>query len=105
MPRNIYIKPVFLLVLFFSAALIISCSGPKGDPVDGKRWFTMHTCYGCHGPSGDDGKGPDITGLDMNYSRFLKRLRNAESAIMPVYSEVKISDQDAADILAFINTL
>lgn len=96
---------LLLLVLIFFATLTLACSGPSGNVENGKRWYSMHTCHGCHGQNGNDGKGPDITDLDMNYSSFVKRLRNAKSPIMPVYPESKISDQDAADILAFIKSL
>jgi mono/diheme cytochrome c family protein len=65
----------------------------------------MHNCFACHGNNGDDGKGPRIAGLSMSYGRFLKRLRHAETAIMPEYPQEKISDQDAADILAWLKSL
>ncbi len=93
----------FLLLLGFTA--VIGCSSPTGNAEDGKRWFAMHRCDGCHGPHGNDGRSPNITGLDMSYGAFLKRLRNAKSVTMPVFPESKISNQDAADILAYINTL
>ena len=65
----------------------------------------MHNCFGCHGKNGNDGEAPDIKNLDMSYWSFKSRLRNAETAIMPAYNEKKISDQDVADILAWLQSL
>lgn len=95
----------WLLVLFLlcMGALIVSaCSTPMGNPVDGKRWYSMHNCFACHGPNGDDGKGPVVKDLKMGYWRFERIIRNAGSPIMPKYPEEKISDQDVADLYAFL---
>jgi mono/diheme cytochrome c family protein len=89
-----------------SAALVLSgCSSPEGNVTEGKKWYIMHNCNSCHGDNGDDGNGPAIAGLDMSHRAFVSRLRNAETAVMPVYSKEKIDDQDAADILAYLKNL
>ncbi len=93
------------VLLIFSFSFVIGCTGPTGDPEKGNRWYTMNNCSGCHGFKGNDGRSADITGLDMSYSSFVKRLRKAKSVTMPVFPESKISKQDAADLLAYINTL
>lgn len=88
---------LILLVLFIS-----SCSTPMGNPEEGKRWYSMNNCYACHGVNGDDGKGPVVNNLEMSFWRFERIIRNAGSPIMPKYPEEKISDQDVADIYAFL---
>lgn len=103
---TIRVKQILLASFFIIfGALLCSCSTPEGNVENGKRWYTMHNCDGCHGPKGNDGGSPDITGLDMSYSSFIKRLRSTSSVTMPQFPESKISKQDAADILAYINTL
>ena len=99
--------PIFLIILLFLAsfALLTGCSSPEGNVVDGKRWYKMHNCFGCHGENGNDGRGPDIAGLKMGFGDFTRRLRKTETAIMPAFNEEKINDQDAADILAFLKNL
>ena len=92
-------------LLSFSLFMVSACTSPEGNAADGKRWYTMHTCYACHGKNGNDGRGPNIANINMSYRSFVSRLRNAETAIMPEYSKEKISDQDAADILAFLKTV
>ncbi len=85
--------------------LLFGCNQPPGNPVDGKRWYSMHNCFACHGKNGNDGKGPKIAGLHMNHRGFVTRLRKSQSAIMPAYPEKNISNQDAADILAWLQSL
>ena len=92
--------PVFLLLLL--TTLLSGCSTPMGNPVDGKRWYSMHHCFSCHGPNGDDGKAPAVKDLNMNFWRFERIIRDAGSPIMPKYPEEKISDQDVADLYAFL---
>lgn len=101
------LKNTFLLVLLFltSSALLSGCSSPEGNADNGKRWYRMHNCFGCHGENGNDGKGPNIAGLEMSYRDFVHRLRNAETAIMPAFAKETINDQDSADILAFLKSL
>lgn len=95
---------VLLLLAFF--IVISACTSPEGNVEDGKRWYSMHTCYACHGKNGEGRRGgPSIVGLNMGYSSFVKRLRHSQTAIMPQYSAEKINDQDAADILAFLKSL
>ncbi|MCG6929851.1 MAG: cytochrome c [Desulfofustis sp.] len=87
-----------VLAVFFLSA----CSAPNGNPQDGKRWYVMNNCFACHGPHGNDGKAPDISNLEMNYWFFKRKIRNAGSPIMPKYPEEKISEQDVADLYAFL---
>lgn len=90
-------------VVLVSAALFISsCSTPMGNPEEGKRWYSMNNCYACHGVNGNDGKAPVVNNLDMSFWRFKRIIRDAGSPIMPKYPEEKISDQDVADIYAFL---
>ncbi len=92
--------PVILLLLL--TIFLSGCSTPMGNPVDGQRWYSMNHCFSCHGPNGNDGKGPVVKDLNMSYWRFERIIRDAGSAIMPKYPEEKISDQDVADLYAFL---
>ena len=92
---------IFILLLLFSAA----CSAPPGNPADGKRWFLMNNCSSCHGLHGNDGRAVNIAGLKMGFGRFLRKLRNTDTQIMPSYPETKVSKQDAADIYAYLRSI
>ena len=97
----------FLHFWLFAAALTLivsGCSSPKGNSDDGSRWYKMHNCFACHGPNGNDGKAPNIKGLDMGFRTFRSIVRDAGSPIMPKYSEEKIPEQDVADIYSWLKS-
>ncbi len=106
MSRTTVLGRLTSLFLIGAAAFVAGgCSGPEGNAAEGKRWYGMHNCHACHGEKGYDGGGPDIANIDMSHRSFVHRLRNAETAVMPEYSEEKISDEDAADILAYLKSI
>lgn len=90
------------LFLLFSGFLAACGSTPPGNAENGKKWFTMNNCNSCHGEQGKGGRGPAITPLDMTYGSFVKKLRTKNAPIMPYYPDSKLSDQDAADIYAYL---
>lgn len=65
----------------------------------------MNNCSGCHGAHGNDGRAVDIANLDMSFGSFVKKLRTTDAPIMPPFPESKISEQDAADIYAFLKSV
>lgn len=99
-PRKALMGLCFLSLFFLSG-----CSTPSGNPEDGKRWFMMHNCSSCHGPHGNDGRAPKIAGIDMGFSSFVSKLRSTSSSIMRPFPETEISQQDAADIYAYLKTM
>lgn len=92
-------------LLLFALLLLGSCSGPPGNPEDGKRWYMMNNCYSCHGIHGNDGRAVNIASLKMGFGRFVRKLRKTGAPIMPPFPETKVSKQDAADIYAYLNTI
>ena len=107
MSQPVCSRSALIMLLLLAIFIIISaCTSPEGNAGDGKRWYTMHTCYACHGKDGKGRRGgPSIAGLNMGYRSFVQRLRNPQTAIMPQYSAEKINDQDTADILAYLKSL
>lgn len=98
--RRCLVGAAFLLL----ALGIGACTEPQGNAADGERWYSMHSCYACHGYEGDDGGAPQINNPEMSFRHFKQMVRNAGSPIMPKYPEDKISDQDVADIYAWLKT-
>lgn len=100
-PRKIVVACV--LSLFFTAALSACGTAPPGNTENGEKWYKMNNCSACHGEKGNGGgRGPDITGMDMGFASFVKKLRKKDAPIMPPFPESKISEQDAADIYAYL---
>ncbi len=90
---------IILLVFFWG------CSSPTGNPENGKRWYSKNNCFSCHGIEGKEGKAPQLAGLKMNYSSFLRKLRKPDSTIMPTFPEEEVTDQDVADMYSWLKGL
>jgi disulfide bond formation protein DsbB len=95
-------------------------AGPAGDPAKGQQLFTA-TCSACHGP---DAKGLPNLGKDLTASEFAIGLSDAELVefiktgrpigdplnttgvdMPPKGGNPALTDQDLADIVAFLRTL
>jgi mono/diheme cytochrome c family protein len=80
---------------------------PAGDAANGKRLY-LATCFACHGRSGQggamNGPAPILAKTAMPFDGFKGQLRQPVSD-MPTYSEAVMSDQQIADIFAFLGTL
>lgn len=104
MPRPYLI--VLLLLLFVLACALVACTGtPQGNAADGKRWFSLYRCSGCHGEGGGGGKGPVLAGTGLSFRRFVGKLRAPNSEIMPTFTREQLPDQDAADIYLWLQTI
>ena len=79
---------------------------PAGDPGRGKAAYMKHGCYACHGTvghGGDRGSGPRIAfeGL-WPFQAFAQQTRRPR-AVMPRYPVEHLSDQEMADIYAYVS--
>ena len=101
-PLSCRVSTCFLFVFVIFCA---GCSAPPGNPADGQRWFMMHNCSSCHGPHGNDGRAVNIAGLQMGFGSFLRKLRRNDTTIMPSFPVTKVSEQDAADMYAYLKSM
>jgi ubiquinol-cytochrome c reductase cytochrome c subunit len=86
---------------------LLSASGafaqdePKGNAQTGKELFAAKGCYSCHGFVGQGSReGPRLTPA-LPYPAFVAQLRTPR-AIMPPYTTALVTDQQAADIHAYL---
>ena len=78
----------------------------RGDIENGKMLFKDYTCFGCHGYTGETGRGPRLNPPRLNQDRFITYLRNPPNPRrMPPYQQADVSDQKLADIYAFLQSL
>jgi mono/diheme cytochrome c family protein len=81
---------------------------PKGDAAEGKRLYMLDGCFTCHGRSGQGGRlngpAPVIAKTAMPFEGFMGQLRNPSNE-MPAYAAPVMSDQQIADIYAFVQSL
>ena len=72
----------------------------------GEQLFEDYTCYGCHGYTGETGRGPRLNPPRLRQGRFIAYLRNPPNPRqMPPYRQEDVSDQKLADIYAFLESL
>jgi mono/diheme cytochrome c family protein len=77
-----------------------------GDAARGKQLFLQDGCYACHGTTGDGGgfAGPRLAHDGLPPDAMLQQLRSP-AASMPVFTAEVLPDKDAADIIAYIQSL
>ncbi|HYC18741.1 MAG TPA: cytochrome c [Pseudolabrys sp.] len=80
----------------------------SGDAVKGKNLYLAVGCFMCHGRAGQGGAmnypAPPIAKVEMPAEAFVAFLRDAPND-MPAYSAAVLSDKDATDIHAFLQSL
>jgi ubiquinol-cytochrome c reductase cytochrome c subunit len=94
-----------------SAVAVVLCANtafaqdePKGNAQTGKELFAAKGCYSCHGFVGQGSReGPRLTPA-LAYPAFVAQLRTPR-AIMPPYTAALLTDQQAADIHAYLANL
>jgi mono/diheme cytochrome c family protein len=79
---------------------------PAGDPANGQ--CLADGCFTCHGRAGQGGAlnyaAPPLAQIEMPVESFQAFLREPPND-MPAYSTAVLSDQEAADIHAFLRSL
>jgi mono/diheme cytochrome c family protein len=78
---------------------------PSGSPETGRTLFASVGCWQCHGTSGQGGgaAGPRIAPSGLPFGGFVQQLRKPVNQMIP-YSAKILSDEQAADLFAFIQT-
>ncbi len=72
---------------------------------NGKRLFVRDGCYQCHGYAGQGGiAGARLAPPVLNAAGMAKYIRRPAGA-MPAFTEKVVSDQDVADIYAYLKTI
>jgi mono/diheme cytochrome c family protein len=81
---------------------------PPGDAAKGKKIFLTIGCFTCHGRSGQggsyNGPAPILAHTMLPFDGFKGQIRNPAND-MPAFSNAVLSDQDVADIYAFVESL
>ena len=101
---------VMVSVLAAQAPAPAQNAAPKGNAETGKKLFVAIGCYQCHGyaahgPGGDSLLGgPRIAPHPIAFPAFSKYLRQPKGQ-MPSYTQKIASDQDVADIYAWLLTI
>ena len=82
-----------------------SAAAPAGNAEKGKTLFRKAACYQCHSEQAQGGaQGPRLGPDPIAFQAFARYLR-APRGEMPPYTVKVISDQDVADVYAFLRAL
>jgi ubiquinol-cytochrome c reductase cytochrome c subunit len=94
------------LILIFFISTVLSAQTPAGNAQNGRKIFETYGCYQCHGreAQGGLGTGPRLGPRPIAYAAFQKYLRQPTGQ-MPPYTAKVVSDGDAADIYAFLQSV
>jgi ubiquinol-cytochrome c reductase cytochrome c subunit len=77
-----------------------------GNMANGERLYVQVGCYQCHGLAGQGAltTGPRVSRTAFSYRDFLAQLRHPVNQ-MPPYEAAVLSDQDAADLYAYLRQM
>ena len=103
-------KSIILALAGLIAAAAPACaqqgSAPAGNAENGKTLYLQVGCYECHGQAGQGARmtGPRISRTEFPFEGFLYQLRHPANQ-MPPYEAAALSDQDAADLYAYVRQM
>ena len=93
---------VLVLTAFAAAAQAPQGSVERGKKVYTEKW--CHTCHGTVGQGGERGAGPRIAPNPFPYEAFVLQTRRPR-AVMPRYPVEFLSDQEMADLYAYVASI
>jgi ubiquinol-cytochrome c reductase cytochrome c subunit len=104
-----HLTSIVLLAAFLHAPFAIAAdpTAPPGSIERGKELYMKNTCYSCHGMVGQGGErkaGPRLAPDPFPYVAFAMQLRQPRGT-MPRYPVQFVSDQDLADIYAYVASI
>jgi mono/diheme cytochrome c family protein len=106
-------KPVVTVFVAVTIAIVLAGAGmfaagqtpPSGNAANGKQLFEKQNCYYCHGTAGQGGRdGARIAATALTVAQFTRYVRRPAGA-MPAYTAKLLTDDQLADVYAFLKTL
>jgi ubiquinol-cytochrome c reductase cytochrome c subunit len=105
------LRPLLLGVMIAAASSAVAQNAgnapdaaPAGNAANGKKIFSSYGCYQCHGYAAQGGAGARLAPKPIAFSAFLKYVRKPADQ-MPPYTAKVVTDQELADIYAFLLTI
>ena len=98
---------VFLFAVFFSTQNFSQDQTPAGSAERGHQAFLKYQCYTCHGTvgqGGERGAGPRLLPNLFPWAGFEFQVRTPRQD-MPPYRKAHVSDQELADLYAYLQSV
>jgi mono/diheme cytochrome c family protein len=94
------------LILFVVMSMAALAQTKVGDATNGKHLFERNGCYQCHGYWGQGGNaGARLAQTKLPFVAFSAFVRNPPSGSMPPFRAKVMSDQELADVYAYIKSI
>lgn len=100
-------RSLVIATLLLAASSAFAQESPGGSAESGQKHFIKYMCYNCHGTAGqgaDRGTGPKIAPSPLPYPAFALQVRSPRLD-MPAYRKEFVSDQELADIYAYLSSI
>ena len=81
-----------------------AAAAPTGNGQNGKKIFDTYGCYQCHGREAQGGVGPRLGPRPLSWTAFTRYVRQPTDQ-MPPYTAKVVTDQELADIYAFLTAI
>jgi mono/diheme cytochrome c family protein len=95
-------KPTLIAATLVTLAATAHAQAPAGDAARGKALFVKNMCYTCHGSAGQGTRyGTRLGPRTLPWEAFSHQVRHPRAA-MPRYPAEYLSEQDLADIVAYL---
>jgi ubiquinol-cytochrome c reductase cytochrome c subunit len=95
-----------LLILLPLLTATVFAQTNTGDAVNGKRLHMRNGCYQCHGTVGQGGlAGPRLAHTKLPQAGFISYVRNPRPGNMPPYRGKVMTDQELADVYAYLQSV
>ena len=95
-------KSTLIAALLASLAATAHAQAPTGDAARGKALYMKNMCYTCHGTAGQGTRyGGYLAPKTLAWEAFSHQVRHPRAA-MPRFPAEFVSDQDLADIYAWL---
>jgi len=95
---------VAILTLLMVTALSAQTPAPAGNAMNGAKIYISYGCYQCHGYAAQGGAGARLAPKPIAFAAFTKYVRKPTQQ-MPPYTAKVVTDQELADIYAFLLTI
>lgn len=79
-------------------------AAPAGSAENGKKIYSSYGCYQCHGYEAQGGAGARLAPRPIAFAAFMRYIRRPTGQ-MPPYTAKVVSDQELADIHAFLRSI
>jgi len=97
---------VFSLMTIFAGASFSQTKDLSGDVEKGRAIFVKNGCYQCHGYLGQGGiSGARLMQTKLSQAGFIGFVRNPPPSSMPQFRAKIMSDQELADVYAYIKSV